>query len=158
MEDLNFIVLIQKKFSYLESIPGVLLPHPSSTALPFRVDGCVASETWPIHSTTTPPPTPPPTIEFYNEFSQPVKITPSMSSLEALLSKLPSVVPTQSFPSSGYYDSLPPQFLQLQRPPPLEFMETRKLAKEEIDDYGHEQNSTSTSISYYDQNQHQFFN
>ncbi|OVA16288.1 Transcription factor MYC/MYB N-terminal [Macleaya cordata] len=152
-EDLNYIVMLQKKFSYLQSIPGVLLPHPSSNAVPFKVDRCIAPETWSIHSTT---PTPPPTIEFYNhQFTLPVKnITPSMSSLEALLSKLPSVVPTPSFYSSGYHESSP-QFVPLQRP--SEFMETMKLAKEEISDYGHEQNSSSGSMSYY-QNQHPHLN
>ncbi|KAI3970529.1 hypothetical protein MKX01_024176 [Papaver californicum] len=154
VEDLNFIVPLQKKFNDLESIPGVLLPHPSSNALP--MNHFIAPETWPVHAitNTTIVPHPPMASEFYNDqySTQSVKITPSMSSLEALLSKLPSVVPTQSLPSSGYYDSPLPQFVQIQKPPPsLEFMETRKLAKEEMYDYGNDQNSI-TSVSYHENN------
>ncbi|CAN1852775.1 Protein RICE SALT SENSITIVE 3 [Linum perenne] len=96
IEDLSYVVLLRKKFSYIESIPGVLLPHPSSAScppstsiLPFRID--------PFGNPILPPP---PHYyhgggpEFY-EAPPPYKqmITPSMSSLEALLSKLPSVVP-----------------------------------------------------------------
>ena len=31
-EDLSYVVMLRRKFGYLESIPGVLLPHPSSAA------------------------------------------------------------------------------------------------------------------------------
>ncbi|KAL2928778.1 Protein RICE SALT SENSITIVE 3 [Bienertia sinuspersici] len=34
VEDLSYVVLLRKKFAYIESIPGVLLPHPSSAAFP----------------------------------------------------------------------------------------------------------------------------
>ncbi|KMZ69047.1 Serine/threonine-protein kinase WNK [Zostera marina] len=84
VEDLSHVFLLRKRFSYLESIPGVLLPHPSSSAFPFKLDyaattaasGCndgqaVLAENW---TTQTHP-----------------NFQPSMSSLEALLSKLPSV-------------------------------------------------------------------
>lgn len=81
---MSHVFLLRKRFSYLESIPGVLLPHPSSSAFPFKLDyaattaasGCndgqaVLAENW---TTQTHP-----------------NFQPSMSSLEALLSKLPSV-------------------------------------------------------------------
>ncbi|KAL0421336.1 UNVERIFIED_CONTAM: protein RICE SALT SENSITIVE 3 [Sesamum latifolium] len=93
IEDLSYVVLLRKKFSYIESIPGVLLPHPSSSAYPFKIDhaygGAVPAEAWHnFHNNLLP------TNDYYDHFAhQPMKITPSMSSLEALLSKLPSVVP-----------------------------------------------------------------
>ncbi|CBI32118.3 unnamed protein product, partial [Vitis vinifera] len=39
IEDLSYVVLLRKKFGYIESIPGVLLPHPSPSPFPFKVDG-----------------------------------------------------------------------------------------------------------------------
>ncbi|KAJ3677483.1 hypothetical protein LUZ60_003207 [Juncus effusus] len=76
-EDLSYIVLLRKNFSYIESIPGVLLPHPSSALFPVTEHFI-------------------PNTEFYED--QNVRFTPSMSSLEALLSKLPPVGPTESQP------------------------------------------------------------
>ncbi|XP_039017909.1 protein RICE SALT SENSITIVE 3-like [Hibiscus syriacus] len=110
IEDLSYVVQL-RKFSYIESIPGVLLPHPSSSAYPFN--GTL--EPW-AHFPSGSPIAPPPPPEFYDHFNQPMKITPSMSSLEALLSKLPSVVPPQASP--GYCESQPvqSQFLSSQRP------------------------------------------
>ncbi|XP_010547861.1 PREDICTED: transcription factor EMB1444-like [Tarenaya hassleriana] len=75
IEDLSYVVMLKKKFSYIESIPGVLLPHPSSSSYPFI--NCSPPDT--CHFPVAP---------------APMKITPSMRSLEALLSKLPSVVPS----------------------------------------------------------------
>ena len=106
IEDLSYVVLLRKKFSYIESIPGVLLPHPSSSAYPYKVEGgggYGALEQWQHfhgisnnhhhhHLSSSPQ-----QAELYDHhaghFNLPLKITPSMSSLEALLSKLPSVVP-----------------------------------------------------------------
>ncbi|XP_010271993.1 PREDICTED: uncharacterized protein LOC104607915 isoform X2 [Nelumbo nucifera] len=161
MEDLSYVVLLRKKFSYLESIPGVLLPHPSSSAFPFKVDGCAAAPAdacWPFHSTLASPvmTTTTTTTEFYNQFGQPVKITPSMSSLEALLSKLPSVVPTSS-PSSSTYCESPTQYLSSQRP--LELMGTEKVAKQEIEDeYGYkkEMGESSSSMTFQHQGYHYY--
>ncbi|KAK6242056.1 Transcription factor MYC/MYB N-terminal - like 4 [Theobroma cacao] len=149
IEDLSYVVLLRKKFSYIESIPGVLLPHPSSSAYPFKVDGYGTPEAWHFPATIAPP------TEFYDHFNQPMKITPSMSSLEALLSKLPSVVPPQS---SGYCESQPlseSQFLSSQRP--VEYIGMEKVAKEEIDEeYRPEQDvgESSSSISAYRRQQH----
>ncbi|KAL5720325.1 hypothetical protein ACHQM5_008403 [Ranunculus cassubicifolius] len=145
VEDLSYIVLLRKKFHYLESIPGVLLPHPSSSAYPYRTD---APGTWPFHTNlTTPAP-----MEYYTNFNQ---ITPSMSSLEALLSKLPSVVPATSSPSSSGYCDPTQQFLTTSQRP-LEFLEMG--TKEEIDDeYGHERDmgeSSSSMSMYHQQQQH----
>nr|GMD97038.1 protein RICE SALT SENSITIVE 3-like [Ipomoea batatas]GME13627.1 protein RICE SALT SENSITIVE 3-like [Ipomoea batatas] len=97
IEDLSYVVLLRKKFSYIESIPGVLLPHPSSAAYPMKIDGYALSpEAWPPHF--------PANI-----------ITPSMSSLEALLSKLPSVVPTgPSMAVPGNYSDVPQPYMDLQ--------------------------------------------
>ncbi|XP_010254321.1 PREDICTED: transcription factor LHW-like [Nelumbo nucifera] len=146
MEDLSYVVLLRKKFSYLESIPGVLLPHPSSSPFPFKVDG--APDGLSFHATlASPAMTTTTTTEFYNQFGQPVKIIPSMSSLEALLSKLPSVVPTPSPSSSGYNSG--PQLLSSHRP--LGMMGMEKVAKEEIDDeYGHDKylGESSSTVSY----------
>ncbi|XP_043723815.1 protein RICE SALT SENSITIVE 3-like isoform X2 [Telopea speciosissima] len=168
MEDLNYVVLLRKKFSYLESIPGVLLPHPSSSAFPFKVEGCSSAETWPANVALASPAMT--TTEFYNQYGQPIKITPSMSSLEALLSKLPSVVPSPSLSSSGYCESTPQQLLSLHQPSsssrycesaplqllssqqPLELMGTQKVAKEEIDEecgQGREISESSCSMSSY---------
>ncbi|RVW47275.1 Protein RICE SALT sensitive 3 [Vitis vinifera] len=150
IEDLSYVVLLRKKFGYIESIPGVLLPHPSPSPFPFKVDGYGAPDAW--HFQGTPAPAP----EFYDHFNQPMKITPSMSSLEALLSKLPSVVPVSSQPTSGYCESQP-QFLSSQRP--LELLGMEKVTKEEIDDqeYRHEKDvgESSSSMSAY-RHQHHF--
>ncbi|KAG0534177.1 hypothetical protein BDA96_04G257000 [Sorghum bicolor] len=81
-EDLSYVVMLRRKFGYLESIPGVLLPHPSS---------------WPPGLVV-----PPPMMELYDPYAHQaaaaaqMHIVPSMSSLEALLSKLPSVDPAAS--------------------------------------------------------------
>ncbi|CAN6448624.1 unnamed protein product [Victoria cruziana] len=99
-EDINCVMLLRKKFSYIGSIPGVLLPHPSSAVLPVN-EGCalVPDNNWPIPAN----PTTPMTVNHgeYTDYltlgtnlhDHQFKITPSMTSLEALLSKLPSVEP-----------------------------------------------------------------
>lgn len=91
-EDLSYVVTLRRKFGYLESIPGVLLPHPSSAGVFPDVGGAAG---WPGMM----PPMPPPDM-YVDPYGAPVAgpasamhIMPSMSSLEALLSKLPSVVP-----------------------------------------------------------------
>ncbi|KAF0929031.1 hypothetical protein E2562_015158 [Oryza meyeriana var. granulata] len=87
-EDLSYVVALRRKFGYLESIPGVLLPHPSSAAFPGGG----------LHDAAWPP------MELYDPYygahaaaaaaATQMHIVPSMSSLEALLSKLPSIGPT----------------------------------------------------------------
>ncbi|XP_077222649.1 protein RICE SALT SENSITIVE 3-like isoform X2 [Tasmannia lanceolata] len=143
MEDLSYVVLLRKEFSYLESIPGVLLPHPSSSSFPFKMDSYNPPDTWSFHGGFAPP------REFHDHLNPPLAITPSMTSLEALLSKLPSVGPTPS--SSGYYES--PLFLSSQRP--LELMGMGKKAKEDTnEEYGHGRDmdvggESSSSMSSY---------
>ncbi|KAF2302480.1 hypothetical protein GH714_036524 [Hevea brasiliensis] len=157
IEDLSYVVLLRKKFSYIESIPGVLLPHPSSSAFPYNVNGYGTPEAWHYQNTIAPP------TEFYDHFSQvPFKITPSMSSLETLLSKLPSVVPPPQ-PVSGYCTESQPQSESPYLP--MEYMGMEKMAKEEIDeDYKGEKDmgESSSSMSAYRrqqfQNQHQDLN
>ncbi|CAN4094733.1 unnamed protein product [Withania somnifera] len=122
IEDLSYVVLLRKKFSYIESIPGVLLPHPSSSAYPFKVDGYAASpDAWPFQTSLTAPAP----AELYEHFNQHqhMKITPSMSSLEALLSKLPSVVPVPT------YSEYQPQYMFN-----VEMLGLEKVAKEEYDE------------------------
>ncbi|XAR65045.1 hypothetical protein NMG60_11009001 [Bertholletia excelsa] len=155
IEDLNYVVLLRKKFSYIESIPGVLLPHPSSTATyPFKIDG-YNSPDQPWHYQGNLPVVPPPTELVYDHFNQPMRITPSMSSLEALLSKLPSVVPPPHQPPaqlSQYLSSSGPH-------EPMMGME--KVAKEEFDEeYNvnrHEKDrvgESSSTMSSYSPHQH----
>ncbi|KAJ0763266.1 putative transcription factor MYC/MYB [Helianthus annuus] len=115
IEDLNYVVLLRKKFSYIESIPGVLLPHPSSSAYPFKAETSEAA--WHYH-------VPPPEFCHHYNYNQAaaLNITPSMSSLEALLSKLPSVVPVA--PQAG------PPYCEPSRP--MEFWAVE--AKEEVEE------------------------
>ncbi|XP_057485759.1 protein RICE SALT SENSITIVE 3-like [Actinidia eriantha] len=127
IEDLSYVVLLRKKFSYIESIPGVLLPHPSSPSHPFKMDGYDVPESWHFHAGNLQPP-----MEvIYDQFHQPMRITPSMSSLEALLSKLPAVVQPAAATAQ-------PQHLSSNRPIEL-------VAKEEIDEKGVGESSSSMS-------------
>lgn len=72
-------MLVKKKLSYMENIPGFLLPHPSSSnCTNFKNIDANGSESSYLHINNQPPA---------------MKIAPSMASLEALLSKLPSVKP-----------------------------------------------------------------
>lgn len=176
IEDLSYVVLLRKKFSYIESIPGVLLPHPSSVAYhPLKVDGYGLAEGWHFHhgSLTAPPPPP----EFYQDhhFSHPnTKITPSMSSLEALLSKLPSVVPaagSSSPPMPAYADhpQAPLHYLSSSHnnndddDKPMGLMDMEKIGKDEFDGDEEEEDkqqekdvgeSSSSMSSYHHQEQH----
>ncbi|PHT34143.1 hypothetical protein CQW23_25943 [Capsicum baccatum] len=135
IEDLSYVVLLRKKFSYIESIPGVLLPHPSSSAYPFKVDGYGASpDAWHFQTNLTAPVAPAELYEHFNQH-QHMKITPSMSSLEALLSKLPSVVPAADVTAAGMTSSIPAYCeYQPQYRPNVEMLELEKVAKEEYDE------------------------
>ncbi|XP_027099495.2 protein RICE SALT SENSITIVE 3-like [Coffea eugenioides] len=144
VEDLSYVVLLRKKFGYIESIPGVLLPHPSSAAYPFKIDGYGATEGWHFQGNLAPH------AEYYDHLHQPMKITPSMSSLEALLSKLPSVVvPASSPPMPAYNGEAPPQYLMMNKP--MELMGTEKVAKEEFEEDKQEKDAgeSSSSMSSY---------
>ncbi|GAB2280426.1 hypothetical protein Dimus_015059 [Dionaea muscipula] len=127
IEDLSYVVLLRKKFSYIESIPGVLLPHPSSAAFPYRAEIYSSPDMWHYQGIMAPP------IEYgYEHFTQPMKITPSMSSLEALLSKLPSVVPISQAQQPMAYGCEPQnQFLALQDRPLEQMCPVQKVGKEE---------------------------
>ncbi|CAL5019529.1 unnamed protein product [Urochloa decumbens] len=100
-EDLSYVVMLRRKFGYLESIPGVLLPHPSSSAFPAAGCGGVPADA--AACAGWPPGLVPPPMELYDPYDQAaaaaaaqMHIVPSMSSLEALLSKLPSIDPAGS--------------------------------------------------------------
>ncbi|KAG5059286.1 hypothetical protein AAZX31_01G031500 [Glycine max] len=165
IEDLSYVVLLRKKFSYIESIPGVLLPHPSSSAYPYKIEGggYGAPEQWHYqggnnhHHLASPQQTE--LYDHHGHFNLPLKITPSMSSLEALLSKLPSVVP----PTTTQQQPLLPSNSQQQQRRPLEFiMGMQKVAKEELEqeevyrpelDIG--ESSSSLPGGGYHQHQHQ---
>nr|CAB3467600.1 unnamed protein product [Digitaria exilis] len=120
-EDLSYVVMLRRKFGYLESIPGVLLPHPSSAGVVFPAGvGCppdIAAAAWPPGLVPSPPVGPP--LDLYDPYgaaagpAASMHIMPSMSSLEALLSKLPSVVPppqqtTTQLPTAGGSSVAPP--------------------------------------------------
>ncbi|CAA7407709.1 unnamed protein product [Spirodela intermedia] len=94
MEDPSYVLLLRNRFSYLESIPGVLLPHPSSAAVPSTGDLCETPESWAACYEVS---SPVPPMHHHIAHHQ-VGISPSMSSLEALLSKLPSVNPPPPAP------------------------------------------------------------
>ncbi|KAL1550892.1 protein RICE SALT SENSITIVE 3-like [Salvia divinorum] len=105
VEDLSYVVLLRKKLIYIESIPGVLLPHPSSSpsssaaaaaAYPLKMDAYGApQEAWHYQNNLMNPVA----NEYYDQFQGGMRIAPSMSSLEALLSKLPSVGPSAARPT-----------------------------------------------------------
>lgn len=154
--------MLRKKFSYIESIPGVLLPHPSSSAFPTKMDGYGAADAWHYQASLAPQ------AEFYDHhYNQPpLKITPSMSSLEALLSKLPSVVPppAHTLVHSPHHNH---QLVSSSQRPPLEFLVMERVAKEEETDQDQEDQAyrpdqrdvgeSSTSMSaaaYQHQQQH----
>ncbi|ERM99527.1 transcription factor EMB1444 [Amborella trichopoda] len=143
MEDLNYVVLLRKKFSYLGSIPGVLLPHPSSAAFPLQGDGGAPSvpHNWPFQPSIAPDSnTCHPEYHDYLSSMNPnfhgsgIKIMPSMTSLEALLSKLPSVEP--SLHSASSYCGPASSYCG---PSPLFASNTQgidKMKEEENDEYG----------------------
>ncbi|KAK2352336.1 hypothetical protein P8452_42364 [Trifolium repens] len=154
IEDLSYVVLLRKKLSYIESIPGVLLPHPSSSAYPYKLEpyGNIPPEQWHNYQGISYAPQQQ-SDQLYDHFNNmPMKVTPSMSSLEALLSKLPSVVPPQQ--SSQ----------QQEEQRALEFMGgMQKVAKEELDEeqeeiYRPEQvdvgESSTSSMSRYQHHHH----
>lgn len=116
MEDLNFVLYMQRKFNFLHSIPGVLVPHPAASrkqesfnafargSIDQFLAGAPAKRPPPPQSVITNtmvsssnsygyPKAPPPNTTF---------LSPSMSSLQALLSKLPSV--TGPVPNSAAYE------------------------------------------------------
>ncbi|KAL4574098.1 hypothetical protein LXL04_020922 [Taraxacum kok-saghyz] len=144
IEDLNYVVLLRKKFSYIESIPGVLLPHPSSSAYPFKAEGYNTSEAWPFQGGGLSM-APPEFCHRYN-YNQPLTITPSMSSLEALLSKLPSVVPVSSPPVPPFCEAAPPLYVAAENRP-IEFWGVE--AKEEVEEDLKDGGECSSSMSSY---------
>lgn len=176
IEDLSYVVLLRKKFNIIESIPGVLLPHPSSSSFPFKIDGynniAPDHQPWHFQSNHILPPHHPPAEIFYDQYHfnhQPtnMRIAPSMSSLEALLSKLPSVVPPPAPPSppvsAAYCEAAQPPLHYLSSHRGVEMTGMEKVAKEEIDveedecrnhEKDHVGESSSTMTSYYTSNQH----
>ncbi|GJN29202.1 hypothetical protein PR202_gb17400 [Eleusine coracana subsp. coracana] len=131
-EDLSYVVMLRRKFGYLGSIPGVLLPHPSSAgAFPLPPPDLAA---WHPGGMMPPPAVP---LDLYDPYvaaaagpAASMHIMPSMSSLEALLSKLPSVVPVPPPPP-------PPQQQQTSGPAVPGTAAAAALAKEEeeVDEY-----------------------
>ncbi|KAK4762777.1 hypothetical protein SAY86_008545 [Trapa natans] len=146
MEDLNHVVLLRKRFSYIESIPGVLLPHPSSSLYPYKIDGSSAgpppADSWHLQVAALPP-VAADHSQFYSPATfgvhqtPPMMITPSMRSLEALLSKLPSVVPPPRYSSDDQHQCGAPA-----RAGPMEFM---GMAKEEMAEDRRQGSGTFTS-------------
>ncbi|KAK9074659.1 hypothetical protein SSX86_007257 [Deinandra increscens subsp. villosa] len=139
IEDLNYVVMLRKKLSYIESIPGVLLPHPSSLLYPYKSEAYNMPEPWSLHGGSNGSDLP-------LVYTQPTNITPSMSSLEALLSKLPSVVPLSSppLPAPPYCEVTQPHFVAV------------SPEKEEEDEENKDVGECSTSMSSFDHH-HQHF-
>ncbi|KAD7116474.1 hypothetical protein E3N88_03742 [Mikania micrantha] len=103
--------MVRKKLSYIESIPGVLLPHPSSSSSslnPYKSAASNMLESWLFQRGGN--------VggggDLQAVYIEPTNITPSMSSLEALLSKLPSVVPVNSLPAGpSYFEAAQPHYV-----------------------------------------------
>ncbi|XP_073135106.1 protein RICE SALT SENSITIVE 3 [Henckelia pumila] len=159
IEDLSYVVLLRKKFSYIESIPGVLLPHPSSSAYPFKIDAYGTPQdiqAWHFQNNLIQP------NEFQDHFAHPpMKIAPSMSSLEALLSKLPSVVPVSSSSPSPCVEAHAHYFSSTSRP--MELMGVEKVEKEEFEeedkhenDAGEASGSMHHPYNHHHQHHHHF--
>ncbi|XP_027348135.1 protein RICE SALT SENSITIVE 3-like [Abrus precatorius] len=148
IEDLNYVVLLRKRFSYIESIPGVLLPHSSSSAYPSKVEGYGTLKNLHFQGSVAPQ------AELHDHFNQAIKITPSVSNLEAILSKLPSVVPQPSPPP------MQPHLLPFQRH--LKFMGFQNVVtKQELEDVVYRPEldvgeSSNSMLKYY--HQHQDYN
>lgn len=167
IEDLSYVVLLRKKLSYIESIPGVLLPHPSASSYPYKIDhpsyggGTTPDQAWQLLQDSNSP-HPPPDHLYHHFINHPLCITPSMSSLEALLSKLPSVVPSGSSPQlmSAYCEAQAQaqaeahaQFISSNHRMAMEFMgghANEKITKEETnidnDDDNGDENKRSRDI------------
>ncbi|KGN51824.1 protein RICE SALT SENSITIVE 3 [Cucumis sativus] len=143
-EDLNLVVQLRKKFCYIESIPGVLLPHPLYSSIPSSfMDGGVGVTTMAYEN--------PEMGRFegsglggsveslvYNNLNQQLRITPSMSSLEALLAKLPSVVPVSTGAEAGiirpHYQYQHQHESESSAQKTLELLAMEKVAKVEMND------------------------
>ncbi|PWA92208.1 transcription factor MYC/MYB domain-containing protein [Artemisia annua] len=140
IEDLSFVVMLRKKLSYIESIPGVLLPHPSASLYPFKPEGYNTTEAWPnFHGGVNDLATP---------YNQPLNITPSMSSLEALLSKLPSVVPVCSSPLQA------PPFCETAQPHFVAVSPEKEVPEEEEEEVKDVGECSSSMSSYGHHHQH----
>ncbi|KAK6139247.1 hypothetical protein DH2020_027002 [Rehmannia glutinosa] len=125
----------EKEIQLYRKHPRVLLPHPSSSPYPFKnIDpyNNASQEPWHFQNNNLIPQN----DQFYDHFAHhPLKITPSMSSLEALLSKLPSVVPSSSSP---HFEAQNHQYLLATRP--MELMGMEKVAKEEYEEEDRNEN------------------
>ncbi|EFJ22653.1 hypothetical protein SELMODRAFT_34641, partial [Selaginella moellendorffii] len=89
LEDLNLVILLQRKFTYLQTIPGVFAPHPNTLNHSIHQAAMIAGS-----SGRKIPERPPLSKSLNTGHSSPGVVPhlhPSMSSLHALLSKLPSV-------------------------------------------------------------------
>lgn len=153
IEDLSYVVLLRKKFSYIESIPGALLPHPSSSSYPFH-----HPDSWHFQPNIPPPLPPSPELcHHFNHQPPPIGIiTPSMSSLEALLSKLPSVVPVSaSTPATSAYCEAQPHYVTSSSNRSMEVIGAEKVVakEEEIEDKDVGESSNSMQ-SYHHHHEH----
>ncbi|KAL8230073.1 hypothetical protein R6Q57_014973 [Mikania cordata] len=137
-------MMVRKKLSYIESIPGVLLPHPSSSSSlnPYKSAASNMLESWLFQRGGN--------VgggggDLQAVYIEPTNITPSMSSLEALLSKLPSVVPVNSLPAGPpYFEAAQPHYVAVSP--------EKEADEENFKDLG----ECSSSMSSYG-HQHQLF-
>ncbi|TXG50314.1 hypothetical protein EZV62_022838 [Acer yangbiense] len=130
-EDLSYVIQLQKKFKYLLSIPGFLLPHPSYSTLtcfPLTNNSIKIQHPRPFNHVSS--------SSRFND--QPVMMTtPSMSSLETLLLKLPAVlVPAGSLlspPPLFQFHESPPWFSSSENPHEEVVMGMEQIAKHALD-------------------------
>lgn len=135
--------MLRKKLNYIESIPGVLLPHPSSSLYPFKAEGYNNSpEVWPFHGGNGGG------NDLPTAYNQSLNITPSMSSLEALLSKLPSVVPVSSSPLAA------PSYCEVAQPHYVAVSPEKEVVEEEEEDIRDVGECSSSMSSYGHHHQH----
>ncbi|CAN6482501.1 unnamed protein product [Victoria cruziana] len=105
LEDSDFVSHIRKSLLYLQSIPGVLLPHPPS--LSYTAAGTAPFVSSPLENQfNSGILLDIPSRDIQSFATQAHEILPSMNSLEALLSKLPSVGQSSSSTSAHSHGCL----------------------------------------------------
>ncbi|KAI9174227.1 hypothetical protein LWI28_014216 [Acer negundo] len=131
-QDLSYVIQLQKKFKYLLSIPGFLLPHPSYsrlTGFPFSNNSIKIQHPGPFNHVSS--------SSRFNDQPVTMTTTPSMISLETLLLKLPAVlVPAGVLlppPPLFQFHESPPWFSSSENPHEEVVMGMEQIAKHALD-------------------------
>ncbi|KAK0587446.1 hypothetical protein LWI29_022914 [Acer saccharum] len=131
-EDLIYVFQLQKKFKYLLSIPGFLLPRPpysTLTCFPLTNNSIKIQHPGPFDHVSS--------SSRFNDQPVMMTTTPSMSSLETLLLKLPAVlVPAGSLlspPPLFQFHESPPWFSSTENPHEEVVMGMEQIAKHALD-------------------------